>query len=209
MANCALCDGQKVNEFCSAGNRRFLRCNNCSYIFLNPSDRLNLEEEKKRYDLHQNHPDDMEYRSFLNQLITVLENYIPSGNGLDYGCGPAPVLSLMLKEKGFSMNNYDPFYFPSMDSFDQKYDLITSTEALEHFYSPKKELTKMASLLKDGGVLGVMTEFFSEEMDFKTWYYKNDPTHVGFFSKESLSFIAQELNLKVNFFGKRVAIFFK
>jgi len=33
-------------------------------------------------------------------------------HGLDYGCGPGPTLSVMLREKGFKMADYDPFFKP-------------------------------------------------------------------------------------------------
>ena len=42
-------------------------------------------------------------------MLPLIERIKLNSIGLDYGCGPGPALSLMLREKGYQMFNYDPF----------------------------------------------------------------------------------------------------
>jgi hypothetical protein len=52
-----------------------------------------------------------------------------------------------------------------------------------------------------------MTEIYSEKINFATWYYKNDPTHVFFYTKKTFGWIKNEFNFKSIVFDKRVIIF--
>ena len=64
----------------------------------------------------------------------------------------------MLEEQGYRMSLYDPFFAPSPDALERRYDFITCTETVEHFYQPGKEFRRLDRLLRSGGWLGVMTE---------------------------------------------------
>ena len=202
---CPLCQENKTEVF----QGDYFRCSNCAFIFLDPNKRVDPKEEKRQYDLHENNPEDPGYRKFLSQIIDPLKQYLPREKklkGLDYGSGPGPTLNLMLEEEGIEMRLYDPFYHPHEENLKRKYDVITCTEVAEHFFNPFAEFKKLKSLLKNGGVLGIMTDLYTEDMDFKNWHYIKDPTHVGFFSPYSLNWLAENLDLKVEIFGKRVAI---
>ena len=109
--NCLLCLDKNVNVFHRDRKRLYLRCENCNFVFVPFEFHLSPEAEKERYDLHQNSEDDDDYRNFLSLLLKPLLSKLPRGaQGLNFGSGPEPVLSLMLMEKGFSVKNYDPFY---------------------------------------------------------------------------------------------------
>jgi SAM-dependent methyltransferase len=202
---CPLCQENEIQVFHS----HYFRCSNCAFIFLDPNKRVDIQEEKRQYDLHENNPQDLGYRNFLSQIINPLKQYLPRDKklkGLDYGSGPGPTLNLMLEEEGIEMRLYDPFYHPHEENLKRKYDVITCTEVAEHFFNPYIEFKKLKGLLKNGGVLAIMTDLYTEDMDFKNWHYIKDPTHVGFFSPYSLNWLAENLDLKVEIFGKRVAI---
>jgi hypothetical protein len=62
---------------------------------------LSEDEEKSRYDTHNNDPKDVRYRQFLSQLSEPLLKKISDNSfGLDFGAGPGPTLSLMLEDYG-------------------------------------------------------------------------------------------------------------
>jgi len=44
------------------------------------------------------------------------------------------------------------------------------TEAVEHFFRPGKEFKKIKDLLRVGGLLTIMTEFWKETRQFSDWY---------------------------------------
>ena len=114
----------------------------------------------------------------------------------------------MLEEQGHSVELYDKYYTNDHSVFDKEFDFITLTEVLEHLYDPIFELERLTSILKPKGVLAIMTQTLTQDVDFKTWYYKNDPSHIGFFSQKSLEFLASHLELSMKQHSDRV-IFFK
>jgi len=187
--NCPLCKS-KGHIFFSYEKHRFLSCDQCQGIFRDPGQILNFEEEKSRYLLHQNHLEDKGYLKFVSPLLQAVQREHPSGAvGLDFGCGHTPVISEVLKGQDYIFDIYDPVFYPQRVFEGKTYDFITCCEVMEHFQHPKKEFDLLAGLLKSDGNLICMTSLYSEEIDFENWYYKNDPTHVFFYRKETLTYI--------------------
>lgn len=208
---CPLCQKQQTNLFYVDKLRTYLRCPNCSLIFVSRKDLLTPHQEKARYDLHQNDPQDKGYRQFLNQFTEPLLNRIgpPPQKGLDFGSGPGPVLAMMLESLGYDMALYDPYYALGADVLQQTYDFVTCTETIEHFYSPDKDWRLLVSLLKLWGWLGVMTQLVIDPQDFPNMHYINDMTHVSFFSLETFLYLADRDNLLVEFEGNSLIFFQK
>lgn len=187
--------------------RDFLRCEHCALVFVPAFQYLSPEEEKAHYDLHQNHPTDQGYRQFLSRLfIPMKEKLQPGAYGLDFGSGPGPTLSLMFEEAGFPMKIYDHFYANDAYVLQQRYDFITATETVEHLHHLKKELHQLWNLLDPGGYLGIMTKLVIDRDAFATWHYKNDPTHVCFFSVDTFHWLADLWRAKIEFIGNDVII---
>jgi hypothetical protein len=148
--------------------------------------------ERAHYGTHENDPSDPGYRSFLSRLADPLAERLPPGaEGLDYGSGPGPTLSVMLEERGFAVRLYDPFFAPDAMALERSYHFITATEVVEHFFHPRQEFDRLHGMLRPGGWLGIMTEVFREERDFATWRYARDPTHVCFYAPETMAWIAR------------------
>ena len=77
------------------------------------------EQEKSRYEQHQNSASDEDYVAFLRQLSDPLIKMLPKGaRGLDFGAGPTsdgrPVLCELLADAGIKCLPYDPYFFPKM-----------------------------------------------------------------------------------------------
>ncbi len=166
----------------------------CGLIFKAPEHHLNAADEETRYKLHQNDILDTGYQNFLRPVVqAVLSSQNPDDQGLDYGCGPASVIAHLLQEKGFSPAVYDPLFFPHTHLRPGCYDYITCTEVIEHFTQPREEFHKLLGLLKPaGGRLYIKTSLTDSVVDFQRWHYRRDPTHVGFYSKQSLEYIRSE-----------------
>lgn len=170
---------------------------------MNPEERLDSQQEKARYDQHQNE-ETSGYTSFLEPLVNDIHAHFSSAglesallSSLDFGCGPTAVFSKLLKEKGFNTHNYDPYYFSDLEPLRRTYHLVTSTEVWEHLYHPRQEIEKQVRLLKSGGLLGVMTSAHHGQAVFSDWYYRRDTTHVTFFSEQTMRWIAQTFKLQV------------
>lgn len=208
MQPCPLCHSEQYGVFVEDKNRCYFRCQQCALIFADPEAQLSPEQEKAVYDQHQNNPDDMGYRQFLGRLATPLVERLPAGplDGLDFGSGPGPTLSIMLDEMGYNMAIYDPYFAPDPSVLTRQYDFVTCTEAIEHFNQPAKEWGLLLSMIKPGGWLGLMTKLATDAEAFTRWHYKNDPTHVSFFSRDTFRFLAQRDGLEVEFVGNDVIL---
>ncbi|MFI5344741.1 MAG: class I SAM-dependent methyltransferase [Elusimicrobiota bacterium] len=175
-----------------------------------PSQHAEPAREKARYAEHNNTPGDPGYRGFLDRLLSPLSAVLPSGAvGLDYGCGPGPTASGMMRERGFSMFDYDPAFFPDRGALSSVYDFIVSTEVLEHLRRPAEDLARLDGLLRPGGVLGVMTGVLEDDAAFVSWWYRNDFTHIAFYRPETLAWIAKRFGWALSRPSRHVALFRK
>ncbi|GAA0201696.1 class I SAM-dependent methyltransferase [Kangiella japonica] len=187
--------------------RSYHNCSLCHLIFVPAEYHVTDDAEKAIYDLHQNSPEDEGYRKFLNRLLIPLCNKLaPNAQGLDFGCGPGPAIKPMLEAQGFTVNNYDIYYYKQENVLQKKYDFITTTEAIEHFNQPRKELELLDSLLRSGGYLGIMTKRPTSLEAFSRWHYKNDQTHICFFSEKTFQWIASAFNYQIEFPGPDTVI---
>lgn len=194
---CVVCSTLASKHFFQDKFRAYRRCHVCSIIFVPEEFYVSAESEKARYEEHNNNPNDVRYRNFLERIaLPIRERFEKGARGLDFGCGPTPLLSDILKADGFEMEVYDPFYVNDESVLEQKYDFIVSTEVFEHLKSPLSEFEKLFSLLKPNGVLAIMTRPYDESIDFKTWHYKNDRTHICFYTVETFNWIAVRLGLE-------------
>ncbi len=210
MQTCPLCEAKTVSGYFSDKRRSYLNCRRCRLIFVPREQFLSEDEEKSRYDLHQNSPADEAYRQFLSRIFNPLLERLPAGaQGLDFGSGPGPTLSVMFAEAGYPMDIYDYYYAKNPETLEREYDFITATEVLEHLKNPRQELDRLWGCLKKGGNLGIMTQCPPVNLPFAKWRYKDDPTHICFFSAKTLQWLSDIWQAELNFFGKDAAIFYK
>ncbi len=112
MLTCPLCNNK--GTFKAVGDpdeRAYRECGKCRLIFTETRFLPSKENEKERYLTHNNGIQHEGYVNFLNHAIEpALPLLKKDMHGLDFGCGPAPTLSLLIEQKGFTCDNYDPFF---------------------------------------------------------------------------------------------------
>ncbi len=96
----------------------------------------------------------------------------------------------MLREAGHDVALYDPFFQTDRAVLEEDYDFVTCTEVAEHFFDPAGEFARFDRMLRPGGWLALMTCFQTDDDKFARWHYRQDPTHVVFYKRETLSFVA-------------------
>lgn len=207
-------------------HRRYFRCDHCQATFLDPAHLPTREEERRRYDQHNNNLADPGYRGFLERLTAPLVARLGAGHtpsqdhqhgaapgaspspGLDFGSGPVPAVAQLMMEQGYPMMWYDPLYAPDRSVLqDRAYRFITCCEVAEHLHHPRETFALLASLLEPQGILAVMTEFQTDDARFDNWYYRQDPTHVVFYREHTLRCIAAEHRMDIHIPRKNVALF--
>ncbi|MCK9505957.1 MAG: class I SAM-dependent methyltransferase [Porticoccaceae bacterium] len=207
---CPLCLQTQTHFFLADAKRDYWRCQNCCLIYVPKSFHLSPDDEKAHYDLHQNSPHDPGYRGFLGRLFQpMVKRLAPTASGLDFGCGPGPTLSVMFEESGRRVRLYDPYYARDEQALARSYDFVTATEVVEHFSAAGEELDRLWSLLNPGGCLGIMTKLALDKAAFSRWHYKNDPTHISFFSVATFNWLAGKWGVVAEFFADDVILFCK
>ena len=96
---CPLCHIWGGVDYYVDDSRKYRQCETCNLVYVPNRYYLSSKAEKAVYDLHQNSPDDPEYRRFLSRLfIPMMGRINPKSRGLDFGSGPGPTLSVMFEE---------------------------------------------------------------------------------------------------------------
>lgn len=207
---CPLCRSADSRRFHRGRRREYRRCPACHLVFVPPHQFVTAAEEKAEYDLHRNDPHDEGYRRFLGRLFHPMAKRLPAARcGLDFGCGPGPALPVMFEEIGHAVAVYDRFYADDPTVFERRYDFITATEVVEHLREPALELDRLWALLKPGGTLGIMTKLVLDQEAFSRWHYKNDPTHICFFSRPTFAWLAARWRAELVFADRDVILFGK
>jgi SAM-dependent methyltransferase len=190
--------------------RQYFACAVCRLVHLAPDQRPARAAESARYRTHQNDPVDPRYREFLNRLAAPLVERLPAAaQGLDYGSGPGPTLSVMLEALGFTVALYDPVFAPEEAALGRTYDFITCSETAEHFFDPGREFARLNTLLRPGGWLAVMTEMRQEGRSFAEWRYVRDLTHVCFYHPATMTWLADRFDWSLDSPRPNVALFRK
>ncbi|MFT6630948.1 MAG: hypothetical protein ACJAS4_000892 [Bacteriovoracaceae bacterium] len=210
---CPLCKSQLTNHvfYQEQYKRDFYNCESCFLCFVNRNQLLTIETEKERYDLHQNDIRSAGYEKFLRRLINpILDKISNDSNGLDFGCGPYPMLIEIFKEEGFkNIKGWDPIYHNDESVFSDKYDFITMCEVFEHVYDVKFEMDRIVGLLRSGGLLVISTGIKISDNALKTWHYLQDDTHINLVTDQTINWIALNYNLEIVDKAKDLIIFSK
>lgn len=204
---CPLCSSKETGFYHRDRRRDYHHCGVCDLVFVPRAFYLSVADEKAEYDKHDNAVDDPGYRRFLSRLFDPLvERLKPGSRGLDFGCGPGPALAAMFNDANFPTDVYDLFYAPDDSVWRKRYDFISATEVVEHLHRPGDVLNRLWQQLQPGGWLGLMTKRVIDREAFARWHYKNDPTHVCFFSEASFQWLANHWDARVMFVGADVAL---
>lgn len=206
MTKCPLCHENESNIFYTELNKTYYQCSNCELIFLDRNQLCSSRAEKERYQLHNNSELSDGYKNFLYKIINPVLNLVPKeALGLDFGSGPYPMMGKLLKKEGIQVEEYD-LYFKPMDFEDKHFDFIIACEVIEHFRDPKEQFDLIDSILNAKGYLFIQTSLYTKEIDFKSWHYRSDITHISFFTKRSIEFLARNYQYEIHSVNKSVII---
>ncbi len=205
-SNCLLC-GSKARPFHHTQDREWLACTVCEAIFVDPLYHPSATDEKAIYQLHNNDVTDSGYQRFVSPITEAVQaDFDSTAVGLDFGCGEGPVISHVLARQGYKLSLYDPFFHAEPTALDRQYDFIVCCEVVEHFANPAAEFQRLFNLLRPGGHLYCMTRMWQGD-DFSRWHYKNDPTHIFFYTLRSIAFIQKQFGFDSMTHDDRLIVF--
>lgn len=193
---CPLCGGEKY-FYIRYQKRSYYKCKKCNSIFLDKNEYPTPEEEKKRYLEHNNDIGDIRYQNFVKPIVSaIVEDFSKYHYGLDYGAGTGPVITKLLRDYAYNIKPYDPYFYNYPDYLKKQYDYIVCCEVIEHFYKPYREFKKLKAILKEHGKIYCKTELLEDNIHFEKWYYKNDITHVFFYTEKAIYWIKKEFGFQ-------------
>ncbi len=182
--------------------RPFFACNVCGLIF---SDCLiSAEAVEKHYrDQYSNTFDWIKEANGFVEWLRNMGSAVPlmSLSILDYGSGSG-LLTEAFRKIGFKVDCYEPMVHGEFnrESYSEAYDVIILNEVVEHLEDINKTLDIVYSVLAVNGAVFIKTlltdqlindpEKFKES--FKHWWYKDDPTHISFFSFLTIDYICHD-----------------
>jgi diadenosine tetraphosphate (Ap4A) HIT family hydrolase len=114
------------------------------------------------------------YLSFPAKFL--LDKNLIQGHVLDFGCGLGKDVKL-LREKGFDITGYDPYYFP--ESPNDKFDTILCFYVLNVLFVEEQAnvLIKVSNLLKPGGKAYYAVRRDIKKEGFREHYVHKKPTY--------------------------------
>ena len=193
---CLLCHSENCHRLDPLN--QYWHCHNCDLRFLDPIKRFSASQELARYQTHNNDVHDPGYQNFVRPLVDWISTRVqktldlpwPSqACGLDFGCGPGPIMSYLLERQGYQMVPYDPFFADYPEHLNRTYDFVVACEVVEHFYEPLVSWSKMVYCLGAKSPLFIKTFLCTESIDFSQWSYRKDPTHVCFYSPVTIHWL--------------------
>ena len=200
MRPCRLCSHPAHLVF--EESRPFFACNVCGLIF---TDCFISEEavEKHYKDQHGNTFDWMNEANGFVEWIRNMGLAVPllSLSMLDYGSGSG-LLTEALKKIGFQVDCYEPMLHGEFnpDKYSKSHDVVILNEVVEHLEDINKTFDIIYRVLSPNGVVVIKTlltdwiindpENFKES--FTRWWYKDDPTHISFFSFMTIEYLCHD-----------------
>jgi len=199
IKKCKICAQETEKFYDKRMKSDFFYCTACHYFFKDENNFLNSKEELAIYDLHNNSLENRGYVEMLESYIEVaIQPYNDVSTILEFGSGPTPVLGELLKQKKYNVDIYDKYYAPTKVFEGKEYDLISSTEVIEHIEDINGVMSFFSKHLKSGGYLSLMTQFHKDSQDeFLKWWYPCDRTHISFFNPQTFHVLAEKFNFKV------------
>lgn len=215
VTRCLLCASCQTKPLDQYQEDYLVQCGRCGFVF---SWKIPSEEELIRhyntYDRHQAHSPVTTKR--YHALLDGFERYRQTNNLLDVGCGGGHFL-VEAKKRGW--NVYGTEYTSEavtlctrqgirmsqgkLDSGrygrNERFDVITSFEVIEHISNPREEVAHCHDLLRKGGIVYVTTPNFgsiSRSLARGKWNVLDYPEHLCYYTRPTLRGLFEGCGLK-------------
>lgn len=211
---CKVCESPTEHfgrlKILQAFDARYLRCTRCGFVFVEQPTWL-----EQAYELPIAAADTgivVRNLRFADVVGALIDLALPDARQcIDFGGGAGLFVRLM-RDRGYEFYRQDKYcdnvFAVGFDaSPEQRFDLATSIEVIEHIVEPMSVLQQLAQLAP---TLLIGTEQLPAERNRpgEWWYYAPEGgQHVSFFSARALQVAAERLGLQLASNGRNVHVF--
>lgn len=221
---CDICSSKNSYKIITISLFNLYRCENCKTVFVFPKpshfdisryneSRYNYSEEQDKAYLAKKEV----LRNRAQKCINIISKYKKSGYLLDIGCSYGFYL-YEFKKKGFKVKGIDSAIkavkyareklhldvihsdFYNYNYGNNRYDVITLIDVIEHFSNPTKTIIKIKKILKKDGILVIQTPNYDSLISILTrnkWFWLLIPEHLHLFTPYSISYFLRINGFKV------------
>lgn len=223
--NCYLCGGTQEEELFRKSGLRFVRCQECSLVYMNPRPSRDALERLYKYESMANDAwvdvlltdaeEEFQTRDF-DTLLDEIHRLQHGGRFLDVGCSIGRLLD-RARARGFDVTGLelgeravayarDHYGLPVRQELleragldDASFDVITLIEVLEHLPDPRQMLRETYRILRPSGVLvvGVPNSSSLGVAVLHGQARTFNRNHLIFFNEETLSRMLAEEGFEV------------
>ena len=203
---CILCNASNISILLGYEIHQLSICRNCGFVFM--SRIPTMEELNSHYKLYSYATNSVVSPLTVlsyHQLLDEMEVYRENNTIIDVGCGKGWFL-LEARKRGWDVygtefsdeaikiciGNGIKMVKGDLDSLDfekVKFDVVFSSEVIEHVNNPIEQFEQMFSILRPGGLLYLTTPNFNCYLRFK---YKANytiieyPEHLSYYTKATM-----------------------
>ena len=212
---CLLCNSFKLVSLKGYEKNYLVKCKSCGFVFCS---RVPTDEEISAH--YNNYPigyggDSLITIKRINEVLDEFEQFRKINKMLDVGCGPGLFL-IEAKKRGWEV--YGTEYTDKQVEYlkakgittfkgklndksfgDEKFDVIISSEVIEHINNPIEEITNFYRLLRIGGLLYITTPNFNciERLLLKGDYNIIEyPEHLCYYTPKTIDFLLSNNGFK-------------
>jgi 2-polyprenyl-3-methyl-5-hydroxy-6-metoxy-1,4-benzoquinol methylase len=222
-ATCLLCGKSNVQALFEKAGISYYECKSCSFIFSTPTKNLNLEQTINEYEpsyqsyLAEQSSDRLNFKATLswmesfrplsNASVTHLDVGAGSGKFIDFirtnrpchctGIEPSRAIydTFCLFDKGIECKELVDF----SQTTDQRFDVITAFDVLEHLPNPCEFFENSSKLMKPGGYLFISTpdkRALVPKILGKHWHHYN-AYHLSYFDRSVIVGLAHKYGFEI------------